>query len=137
MKIGMYLFDTDTITNILKSPPSESLLDKLSKLSSHKQHISTITLYEIVYGTYKSRRKDYHLDRLKELLLPAVKLVSFDAKAAYICGAIRAELEIKGTPLPLADLQIASITLANDFTLVTGNTKHFSRIPDLQVENWL
>ena len=31
---GMYLFDTDTITNILKPSPSEILLDRLKKLSS-------------------------------------------------------------------------------------------------------
>ena len=137
MSTGIYLFDTDTITNILKPSPSEILLDRLKKLSSRQQYICTITLYEIVYGAYKSRRKEYHLDRLKVLLLPAVRIVSFDAKAAYICGAIRADLETKGTPLSLADLQIASIALANDLTLVTGNTKHFERITELNVERWL
>jgi tRNA(fMet)-specific endonuclease VapC len=39
--------------------------------------------------------------------------------------------------LDLADLEIAAIALANDFTLVTGNTRHFERISRLRVENWL
>ena len=34
----------------------------------------------------------------------------------------------RGQPLDLADLEIASIALAGDFTLVTGNTRHFGRI---------
>ena len=133
----MYLFDTDTITNIFKASPSQPLLNKVKSVLKQEQYISTITLYEIVYGAYKSNRRDYHLNKLRELLLPSVQLVGFDAKAAYVCGAIRVELEYKGRPLSLADLQIASIALANDLTLITGNTKHFDRISNLQVENWL
>ena len=55
----------------------------------------------------------------------------------YLCGELRADLEMTGTPLPLADLQIASITLANNLILVTGNVKHFQRIRTLRIENWL
>ena len=32
---------------------------------------------------------------------------------------------------------IASICLARDLTLVTGNGRHFDRVPRLRVENWL
>jgi tRNA(fMet)-specific endonuclease VapC len=78
----MYLFDTDTITNIFKSSPSKSLLDKLKFIPGQQQYISTITLYEIVYGAYRSQRKEYHLNKLRELLLPSIQLVSFNAKAA-------------------------------------------------------
>ncbi len=50
---------------------------------------------------------------------------------------LRAELEKKGTPLDLADLEIAAIAIAGEFVLVTGNIKHFQRIPSLLIENWL
>jgi len=40
-------------------------------------------------------------------------------------------------PLALADLEIAAIAIANQFILVTGNVRHFTRIPELSVENWL
>ena len=66
-----------------------------------------------------------------------MNIVSFDAKAAYICGRIRAELEKRGTPLDLADLEIASIAIANNFTLVSNNVRHFERIPQLSYETWL
>jgi len=39
--------------------------------------------------------------------------------------------------LDLADLEIAGIAIAGDFTLVTGNIRHFGRIDGLKVENWL
>jgi predicted nucleic acid-binding protein len=32
---------------------------------------------------------------------------------------------------------IAAIALARDLTLVTGNVRHFQRVPGLRVENWL
>jgi len=35
------------------------------------------------------------------------------------------------------DLLIAAISLANDFILVTNNTKEFSRVKKLKLENWL
>ncbi|MBW1946835.1 MAG: type II toxin-antitoxin system VapC family toxin, partial [Deltaproteobacteria bacterium] len=84
-----------------------------------------------------SNRPGFHLKNLQEVLLPAVNVIGFDAKAAYVCGRLRADLEKAGTPLSLADLEIAAIAMANDLCLVSGNTKHFSRIPDLKQENWL
>jgi tRNA(fMet)-specific endonuclease VapC len=133
----MYLFDTDVITNIFKPRPSKSLLRKLSNLAQSEQFISTITIFEIVYGAMKSCRPDYHLRNLEEILLPSVNIIGFDAKAAYVCGRLRATLEERGQPVSLADMEIAAIAMAHNLTLVTGNTKHFSRIGGLAIENWL
>jgi len=133
----MYLFDTDTITNIVKPQPSPTLLQRLEKTTKNQQYVSTITISEIVYGAEKSNRPDFHLNNLETVLLPAVNIISFDSKAAYVCGRIRAELEKRGTPLDLADLEIASIAIANNLILVTNNLRHFKRVPLLQYENWL
>ena len=133
----MFLFDTDTITNIVKPHPSPNLIQRLEEISKTQQFVSTITISEIVYGAEKSQRPEYHLNNLEMILLPAVNIVGFDTKAAYVCGRIRAELEKKGTPLDLADLEIASIAIANDLTLITNNVRHFKRIPFLKFENWL
>lgn len=137
MNTAMFLFDTDSITNILKPSPSIRLLDKLNSVPQREQFISTITLSEIVYGAYRSNKKDFHLKKLQQVLLPAVQMISFDSKAAFVCGALKAELESKGKPLSLADLQIASIAVANDLVLISGNIKHFTRVPGLTVENWI
>ena len=133
----MYLFDTDVITNIFKKRPSSNLLSRLKSLPKREQFISTVTISEIVYGACKSKRPDFHLRNLQDILLPAVNIIGFDAKAAYACGRLRADLEKAGTPLSLADLEIAAIAIANDLCLVSGNTRHFSRIPGLKLENWL
>jgi tRNA(fMet)-specific endonuclease VapC len=136
-KGAMFLFDTDTITNIVTPRPSLNLLKRLAKISKNQQFISTITISEIIYGAEKSQRPDFHLNNLETILLPAANILSFDTKAAYVCGRIRAELEKRGTPLDLADLEIASIAIANNMILVTNNLRHFERVPLLQYENWL
>ena len=133
----MYLFDTDVITNIFKPSPSEMLIGKLSRLEQRDQYISTITIFEIVYGAAKSDRTDHHLRNLEEILLPSVNVVGFDSKAAFMCGRLRADLEKQGRMLSLADMEIAAIAMANEFTLITGNAKHFARIKGLKLENWL
>lgn len=133
----MYLFDTDIITNIFKKSPAPLLLERLAGTAKNAQHISTITISEIVYGAWKSSKPQRHLRNLEEILLPAVNIVGFDAKAAYVCGSLRARLEREGTPLALADLEIAAIAIANDLTLISGNLRHFERVRELKVENWL
>lgn len=133
----MYLFDTDVLTNIVKPRPAKPLLERLKHTPNAEVYTSTITISEIVYGAEKSQRPEYHLQQLEEVLLPAVNVVGFDVKAAYVCGRVRGQLEKAGTPLDLADLEIAAIAIANDFTLVTNNVRHFSRIPQLKYENWL
>lgn len=133
----MFLFDTDIITNIFKKNPSQKLSNKLSGIPREKQFISTITIGEIVYGARKSKNAEYHFNNLNNILLPTVNILSFDSKSAFVYGNLRAQLELQGKGLPNLDLQIASIAIANDLILVTGNIKHFKRIDKLKIENWL
>nr|WP_148764542.1 type II toxin-antitoxin system VapC family toxin [Dolichospermum sp. UHCC 0315A] len=42
----------------------------------------------------------------------------------------------KGTPIGVYDLQIAAIAIANNLVLVTHNVGEFSRIEELQYEDW-
>jgi tRNA(fMet)-specific endonuclease VapC len=56
----------------------------------------------------------------------------FDEKAADLFGSLRRKKVRIGT----MDLRIASIALANDFTLLTRNLVDFQQVPDLKVEDW-
>ncbi len=49
---------------------------------------------------------------------------------------IRADLSKVGTPIGPYDLLIASIALANNVILVTHNTREFSRVSGLEIEDW-
>ena len=100
---------------------------------------TAINWAEVCYGI--ARRMPPHAgvlrDRYSRLVRPFVQTLDFDEMCAEICGRLRADLERRGVPLNDTDLMIASIALRHDLTLVTGNTRHFSRLPGLKLENWL
>ena len=60
----------------------------------------------------------------------------FDADAAVEYAQIRAWLRRQGTPIGKLDTQIAAIARVHNLVVVTHNTRHFSRVPDLQIEDW-
>ena len=134
----MYLLDTDILSNLTKRTPSTALVAKLASVPREDQFTSTITLGEMVYGAYRLRTHTrLLLERLDKTLLPNLPVLPFDVAAARIYGEVRAELERRGTPLGEADLRIGAIALCRGLTVVTGNVRHFQRIPELSVENWL
>jgi len=132
-----YLLDTDILSNPLKKTPSTALLRRLAITPPEEQFTSTITVGEMVYGALRSNRSEEILTRLHADVWPNIGIVTFDIRAAEIYAKIRLHLERQGTPMAEPDLRIAAIALANDLILITGNVRHFERVPDLTVENWL
>ncbi len=134
----MYLLDTDILSNLAKRTPSTALVAKLASVPREAQFTSSITLGEMVYGAYRlPEYTSLFLERLDRVLLPNLSVLPFDVAAAHRYGEMRAELERRGTPLGEADLRIGAIALTRGLTVVTGNVRHFQRIPNLSVENWL
>ena len=56
--------------------------------------------------------------------------------AIGMCRTLNIEEET-GTILPDADVQIAATAIGHNLELVTGNLRHFSRIPDLKLNHIL
>ncbi len=133
----MFIFDTDIYTNVIRKIPSETLLDRLKKVPRRDQFTTTITIGEVYYGLMKASNRTRLLKLFEDVLLPRATILPFDFSAAKKYGEIRNSLEKQGTPLAHADLQIAAIALTMNMTLVTGNLKHFQRVPEIAVENWL
>jgi tRNA(fMet)-specific endonuclease VapC len=86
---------------------------------------------------HRSSRTVALLKRIEETLLEELPVLPFDATAARRYGELRAELERRGTPIGDADTRVASIALSRGLTVVTGNERHFRRVPGLDIENWL
>ena len=120
---------------MLRRSPHLGVLRRLAREPQEQVFTSAITVGELIYGA--ARRGLADLDSRIAALLATLPAISFDEAAAYRYGFVRAELEGAGRRLDDPDLRIASIALANDLVLVSGNQRHFSRVPDLQLENWL
>jgi predicted nucleic acid-binding protein len=133
----MYLFDTDILSSIIKKSPPLSLIKRLSSIPPEHQFTTAITVGELVYGAYKSHNPAYFIKKLESTLWPNIQILTFDKAAAVIYGKLRSELEKSGRPLSEPDMRIASIALLHNLILITGNIRHFSKIKNLKVENWL
>jgi tRNA(fMet)-specific endonuclease VapC len=90
---------------------------------------------ELFYGGKRSNNPERTL-ALQSSFLNHFFSFAFDDAAATIFGIIRAELAKLGTPIGPDDLQIASIAKAHNLILVTHNTREFSRVNGLQIEDW-
>jgi tRNA(fMet)-specific endonuclease VapC len=128
----MKLLDTDHCIAILRGQ-----LDLRDHLVPEEELATTaISVAELTHGAQRSQRRDDNLARL-EVLLSALIVLPFDESAGRRFGALKAELEGRGESLDNLDLQIASIAVENDLPLLTNNTNHFKRVPELQLLNWL
>ena len=132
----MYCFDTDVLSSAVRRNPPLALIRRLAATPAADQHTTAITVGELEYGVAKTPRADLVVST-RTLLESAITVLPFDAAAAAAYATLRNGLERAGRPLDDPDLRIASIVLARDLTLVTGNGRHFDRVPGLRVENWL
>ena len=73
---------------------------------------------------------------LDAFLADGPEILAFDAEDATTAAEIRAELKAAGTPICPYDLLIAGQALRHGATLVTANTREFSRVPGLKVVDW-
>jgi predicted nucleic acid-binding protein len=133
-----YLLDTDVVSNLMRREPSVALIRKLASIDPEEQATSSVTLGELVYGAQRlPDRAGALLERIDRLIPEQLPVLPFDESAARRYGEIRASLEAAGAPIGDADLRIAAIALARGKTVVTGNVRHFRRVPGLSVEDWL
>lgn len=132
----MLCFDTDCLSAVAQPDPHLPLLRRLAIVPLQEQSTTAITVGEIAYGL--ARRSDPRMaERVRAVVTAVPTIHPFDEMAAGVYGPLRAQLEREGRRLDEPDLRIASICLARDLTLVTGNVRHFARVPGLRVENWL
>ncbi len=129
-----YMLDTNTCIMIINRK-SDRLLNKIIKQRIGDIGISTITLSELHYGIEKSQYKEKNLEALTGFLLP-FEIVPFDDMAAQTYGSIRTALEHLGKLIGSMDMLIAAHALSLGLTLITNNTREFSRVEKLSIADW-
>lgn len=131
----MYILDTNTCIYYLKGEYL-SIREKFKQINNNQIIIPVVVEAELRYDAEKSRRRTENL-KVVEAFLETFDRADFNSNAAIEYSKIRTELEKAGTPIGPNDLFIASIAIANNAILVTHNTKEFSRVPGLHVEDWV
>ena len=136
----MYLFDTDFIISLVRGDRgAESFAKKVDEEMAYRT-ISAILVHEYLLGVYFSywRKPQKLLEMLRkaESELMRFEIIPYDYKIAKKSAEIEAQLTKSGQIISLADIIIAATAIIHNLQLVTRNTKHFSRIPDLKIKTY-
>ena len=129
-----YLLDTNILSDLLRNPRGR-VSARIDAVNNDDLCTSIIVAAEIQYGAFK--KNSPRLTAQLEAILSGLDILAFEAPADAIYGELRSRLEKIGQPIGPNDLLIAAHALASGCILVTDNTREFSRIPELTLENWL
>jgi len=134
-----YLLDSDIVIAMLRDGKDVSgLRRKALSVGLDNCYISAISLSELYLGAYRMQsERGLHEVAFIKAILNILPFQGPDASAAEGFGRIGAMLTSAGKPLDDMDLLIGVSALAEGMTMVTHNTRHFSRIPGLTLEDWL
>lgn len=129
-----YSLDTDTCIEYLNNPGSH-VGRHLGQHLPYEIVICSVVRAELWYGALRSRNPREAGATLRAFLSP-LQSAPFDDEASVTYGEIRSQLADSGTPIGPNDLLIAAIAKTRRLTLVTHNTREFSRVRGLAVEDW-
>ena len=133
----MYLLDTNILSELIKKKPNPRLRRKLKLVPSVSLYTASICVMELRYGALRRQDSGVLWSRIHDSIISRLQILSFGYEEALKAGEVLSNLHSIGQPIGLEDVLIGSIALSNSLTVVSANTKHFSRIPGLKVENWL
>ncbi|MCX7038162.1 MAG: PIN domain-containing protein [Spirochaetes bacterium] len=128
----MILFDTDTCVELLRG--NKRILQRCDRYDGIVG-ISFMSIAELYYGAEKSKDPSRNIDTIDNLLL-SLEIIQTDIPILRRIGLIKAHLQKQGVIVADADLLIAATTLERAERLITGNSRHFERIPGLVTEDW-
>lgn len=130
----VYMLDTDISSYIMKRSEIR-VLKRLQTVPVSDICISAITKSELMYGVEVSPRQQQDGAAL-DAFLKYVEVLDYPDQAAPHYGQIRAALKLAGNLIGANDLLIAAHARCLGRTLVTNNTREFSRVKGLSLENW-
>ena len=130
----MYLLDTNTCIHFLNGT-SDTVALQIRSRSPSDIIVCSIVKAELLYGARHSKQVEENLRLLNRFFAPLTSF-PFDDRCAEEYGLIRAQLSAQGTLIGPNDLMIAAIVRTHDATLVTNNTREFSRVAGLRFTDW-
>ena len=130
----IYLLDTNVCIHLLNER-HPVILQHLRQHSPADIVLCSIVMAELLFGALRSQRAEANLQRLRVFFAPLQSL-PFDDDCAEHYGQIHADLVAQGKPIGANDTLIAAIARAHNATLITHNTREFSRVAGLRIADW-
>lgn len=126
------LLDSDVIIDHLNN--KSDYLSSIVSISKEDLFTSIINWSEIMYGIRKLKDPIKTTKQFTNFIIELnIKIFELDLKVSDKFIDLKIDLEKKGTRLEDFDLIIGATAIINNLVLVTRNTKHFKRIPKIQI----
>lgn len=129
-----FLLDTDTVSSLVRDPQGP-VARMIGHHGADSVATSVIVAAELRFGAAKRGSKRLS-DRL-DAILHELDVLPLEPAADARYAELRLVLERSGTPIGANDMLIAAHALAEDLVLVSGNRREFSRVPMLEVVDWM
>jgi tRNA(fMet)-specific endonuclease VapC len=129
----MYALDTNTVVYFFKGMGGVGA--RLLAVPPSEITVSAVVAFELAVGVARSPEASRRREQLARFLA-TVTLVPLGGEEAEAAAGVRADLDGRGLPIGPLDVLIAGSALARGAVLVTRNTREFSRVGGLRVENW-
>jgi tRNA(fMet)-specific endonuclease VapC len=127
--------DTSFIIDIMAKDPSAIRKAQALEETGLSIVIGTPTLFELFAGVAQSRKPEEEKAKIITML-SAISQLSLDSPSASAGGLIYGEKMRTGRTIDPEDAMIAGIAKVNAEKVLTRNTKHFSDIEGVSVENY-
>jgi len=127
------ILDTSYVIDLIRGEKGAAAKAEELKRKGEPLLTTAITVFEVIQSLHRAGKEERQ--RVRELFssLPALPL---DAQAANEAGEIQQGLWQTGQPIEPQDCMIAAIALQARETLLTGNARHFKRVPGLNIEEY-
>jgi len=129
-----YLLDTNICIYVIDSRPQQ-VLKRFRREPMGSIGISSVSAAELAYGVVKSGSSKNR--EALEMFMAPLAILPFDEAVIWHYGELRSRLEKQGEVIGPMDTMIAAHALSIRVTLVTNNTREFSRVGGLSLENWV
>lgn len=129
-----YLIDTNIIIYSMKG--HEKVKENFIANEAIPKYISIISYGELLYGAKKSKQAERNtaaVYRIRDLF----PIVPIDLPIIEIFSELKLKYDKQGIVIDNFDLLIASTALTYNHILITNNEKHFNKIEELKIENWV
>ncbi len=130
----IYLLDTNVCIQYLRQKDS-AIVARIASMAPAHLRLCSVVKAELYHGAHCSQQVRENLVKVENFVRPFLSL-PFDDDAAREYGPIRYDLQSRGVMIGPHDLQIAAIALIHGLTLVTHNTREFSQVTGLMLEDW-
>ncbi|WP_292977362.1 type II toxin-antitoxin system VapC family toxin [Nitrosomonas sp.] len=134
MTSSRYLLDTNILSDLVRHPQG-IVAQRIKEAGEAAVCTSIIVAAELRFGVVK--KNSLNLTRQVEAILAAIEVLPLDTPADYAYAQFRWKLEQSGKIIGPNDMLIAAQAMASQCVLITANLDEFSRIEELQIENWL